>query len=134
MFNENTTNEDIELLSRMIAGRIRNEVFEYIHQHITDEEMGPIQDRMRGCVYEVLNGIRTTNEPRVGFETYREHLAELDLYPIDTTEYEVESIRRMIQGDAFGLPTKETGLEEWQMARKCREEAFSRKGPFSCEE
>jgi len=134
MFDENTTDEDVKIMSRMIAGALRNQIFEPIHQHISDDEMGPIQDRMRGCIYEILNGIRITHEPRVGLDLYREHLAKFEQYPIDTTEFEVEATRRTIQGETWVPPTKGRQLEEWEMARARREKAFSRRGPFSCEE
>jgi len=137
MFDENTTNEDIEILSRMIAGNIRNKVLERIHQHITDDEMGPLQDSIRGCIYNVLNAIRVTDEPRAGFEVYRNFLAELELYPIDTTQYEIEEMIRIVRGEPYQHPLqqrKDVKTQEYESALKRRDKTFSRRGAFSPEE
>lgn len=129
------TLEDVEKLSRMIAGHIRNEVLEYIHQHITDEEMGAMKDRIRGCAYAVLHGFFVTKESRKGLDLWWEMLNTYsELYPFDVTAYELEYARKMIAGEDAETPPQGEQKEEQKKANARRQAAFSRKGPFSTKE
>jgi hypothetical protein len=129
------TFEDVEKLTYIIEGRIRNEVLEYIHQHISDDEMGPIRDRIRGCVYEILNGFFVTPAPRLGMEEYWKMMTKpgFELYPIDVTEHELESQRRIVAHEEYEFPKGDL-KEEQEQANARREAAFARKGPFSPED
>ena len=129
------TLEDVEKLSRFIEGRIRNAVLEYIHQHISDDEMGPLRDRIRGCIYAYLHGFFVTPAPREGIELFWEltNRPGFEPYPIDVTAHELESARRMVALEEHELPQGEQ-KEEQEQANARRETAFAREGPFSPEE
>jgi hypothetical protein len=130
------TLEDVEKLSRMIAGHIRNEVLEYIHQHITNEEMGQLKDRIRGCAYAVLHGFFVTKASRKGLDLWWEMLNSTysELHPFDVTAYELDIVRRTIAGEDASCPPQGEQEEEQKQANARRQAAFSRKGPFSTKE
>lgn len=139
MFNKNITDEDIKTICRIITKRIRDDALEPVHQHLTNEEMGALQDVIRSSTYSVLNALRV-NKSRKGFDLLQEINSGRDLYPFENTTYEVEMMKMILSGeeDALSLHRRYNddtpeGLEHLERHRR-REQLFSRRGPFSPEE
>ena len=139
MFNKNITDEDIKTICRIITRRIRDDALEPVHQHLTNEEMGALQDVIRSSTYSVLNALRV-NKSRKGFDLLQEINSGMELYPFENTTYEVEMMKKMLSGEEGALSVHRRynddtpeGLEHLERHRR-RERLFSRRGPFSPEE
>ena len=138
MFNKNITDEDIKTICRIITKRIRDDALEPVHQHLTNEEMGALQDVIRSSAYSVLNALRV-NESREGFDLLQEYNSSRDLYPFENTTYEIEIMKRILAAkEALSLHCLygDGSPEDFEhiQRQRTRDRVFSRRGPFSPEE
>ena len=106
-FKENMTEEEVELLSHLLTRRLRNVVLEDIHAdqskvswseggYIPQEVMGPLQDAIRNCLYEMIHVFSQNPETKIGIEMIAKHIEERGgfRYPIEADERSMEVLRR----------------------------------------